>query len=144
MKREMMWHRPWIMSHFPSWETPWQNPDLPVAHAVPNLSLCHWAPRLALPSPKPRDPLCCLGPGSMAEGEPKIALQQLGWPLFSAAPALQGERQIWWGMELVPALSRPETRASKDDSQERLGTGSLLPCCGCWLMGDPEALGSYG
>lgn len=81
-----MWHRPWIMSHFPSWETPWQNPDLPVARAIPNFSVCHWAPRLALPSPKPRNPLCVC-PGSTTEGEPKIALQQLGWPPFSAAPA---------------------------------------------------------
>lgn len=32
-------------------ETPWQNPDLPVAHAIPNLCVCHWATRLALPSP---------------------------------------------------------------------------------------------
>ncbi|XP_041872594.1 atherin-like [Corvus kubaryi] len=47
-------------------------------------------------------------------------------------------------MEVVPALSPPETEASKDDSQERMRTDSLLPCCGCWLMGDPEALSGYG
>lgn len=55
----------------------------------------------------------------------------------------QGERQIWWGMEAVLVLSPPETRWRKDDSHERLGTGSLLPV-ECWMVDDPEVLGGYG
>lgn len=58
----------------------------PCGHTLFPTSVCHWAPRLTLPSPKPRNPLC-LCPGSTAEGKPKTALPQLGWPPFSAAPA---------------------------------------------------------
>jgi len=84
---------------------------------------------------------------STAEGEPKVALQHLGWPQRPAAPGKEqlkaGRRQVRWGMEVVPALPPPEMWASEDDSQERLGKGYSLLCLGCWLMGDPGAVGKF-
>lgn len=97
--------------------------------------------RLALPFPKPSNPLC-LCPGSMAEGEPKIALQKLGWPLFSAAPA---KEQLKAGRkaDLVGNGGSAGSFSTKGWQPRNAGNRLLAPCRGCWLMDDPEVLGGH-
>lgn len=101
---------------------------------------------LALPSPKPSKPLC-LCPGSAAEGEPKTVLQKLGWPLFSAAAAKEqlkaGRKADLAGNGGSAGSFSTSDTDTKGCQAGKAGNRLLAPCCGCWLMGDPEVLGGY-
>lgn len=107
----------------------------PAARSVPGCSPCHWASWLVPSLPKARRPLC-LHPGSMAEGEPKMALTQLCWPQLSAA---LGKEQLKAGRQAAsvgsvrgPGSSSTRVVGIKWWQSRKAGKGLLAPLL--WML----------